>query len=113
MSRHFVPDKHIRIRRGHEEKNVETSVENQPLVRIWKITGSYPGPKTKVWHYHISVNETVDPDTLLAALQKVFPCGLAVYASPEIINWYIIELEESMEWRLIEKYTNEALRVSP
>lgn len=109
MGRHFVPDKHDRIRKRSEKNQEKQEVSNQPTPVAYTISLFKPKPRDKVWQFYVNPEKNISPDKLRDLLQGYFHCMVKVYASYFLTSWCIVELSESVERRLIDEYVEKAL----
>lgn len=100
MNRRFTPDKHIRIRRQHEEKN-----KPQPSSKPKKIHIYHPlikfklKPKDQMKYFIVNPGEKVDLYEVRDKLNEYFSCLVNVHSN--IFNTFDVVLDEPASWEVI------------
>ena len=105
---HFKPNKHERIERRKEKRNIKHPNRNQPEPTITTISVFGLRPKDPVWWYHVNPKKPVNLDAVAARLGKLLEVDLVV--AENVFNRFDVYLTNSVQWCDVERYTLQVLR---
>lgn len=106
MTRRFTPDKHIRIRREHEEKNQTTPQPRKetPIYEVVWRRGTRTTGRTDIFCIRFTI--ATEKDEVYYDLLAQFDKNLAFVSN--WMYWYEVLLKDKMTWGEVIKLVDKA-----